>query len=80
MKKNPHAVALGKLGGSVSSKSKTAAVRENARQPRPNGRKPRKPRTGKPAHRKAKPAPKPARGKTKPGSKPDKYPGMTRPF
>ncbi len=30
-KKNPHAVALGRLGGSVSSPRKTRAVRINGR-------------------------------------------------
>jgi hypothetical protein len=39
MQKNPHAVALGRKGGSVSSERKTAAVRENARRPRPAARK-----------------------------------------
>lgn len=34
-KKNPHAVALGKLGGAVSSPAKRKAVRENGRQNKP---------------------------------------------
>ena len=29
--KNPHAVALGKLGGKVKSEKKSAAVRENGK-------------------------------------------------
>lgn len=33
-KKNPHAVALGKRGGSVKSEAKKRAARENAKQPR----------------------------------------------
>lgn len=41
MKKNPAAVALGKLGGSVKSAKKTAAVRENGKK----GGRPRKNRT-----------------------------------
>ncbi len=32
--KNPHAVALGRKGGSVRSAAKTAAARENAKKPR----------------------------------------------
>lgn len=32
--RNPHAVALGKLGGQAKSERKTAAVRENAKKPR----------------------------------------------
>jgi hypothetical protein len=39
-KKNPHAVALGRLGGSKSSPRKTAAARKNARRPRPGRRRP----------------------------------------
>lgn len=45
--KNPHAAALGKLGGQATSAAKTAAVRANAKRPRPNARgkkKPRKPK------------------------------------
>jgi hypothetical protein len=38
-RKNPHAVALGRKGGKVSSPAKTLAVRENAKRPRPNRRK-----------------------------------------
>lgn len=38
MKKNPHAQALGRLGGSVKSPAKTAAVRENGKK----GGRPRK--------------------------------------
>jgi hypothetical protein len=38
-RKNPHAVALGRKGGKVSSDAKTAAARENAKRPRPNRRK-----------------------------------------
>lgn len=34
MAKNPHAVALGRLGGRVKSEKKTQAVRENAKKPR----------------------------------------------
>ncbi len=34
MAKNPHAVALGRLGGRVKSAAKTAAVRANATRPR----------------------------------------------
>ena len=34
MKKNPAAVALGRLGGKVKSRAKTLAVRANARKPR----------------------------------------------
>ena len=30
-KKNPHAVALGRLGGKVKSEAKTKAVRENGK-------------------------------------------------
>lgn len=30
-KKNPHAVALGRLGGSVKSEAKARAVRENGK-------------------------------------------------
>jgi hypothetical protein len=42
--KNPHAQALGKLGGSVTSDAKTAAARLNARKGGwPKG-KPRKPK------------------------------------
>jgi hypothetical protein len=37
-KKNPHAVALGRLGGKVKSDAKTAAVRENGKR----GGRPRK--------------------------------------
>ena len=37
--KNPHAVALGRMGGRVKSDRKTAAARANARKPRP-GRRP----------------------------------------
>lgn len=44
MSKNPHAAALGRLGGSVKSERKTAAVRENARKPRPNAKGKKKPR------------------------------------
>ncbi len=47
--KNLHAVALGKLGGQATSPAKTAAVRANAKRPRPNARgkkKPRKPKAG----------------------------------
>lgn len=36
--KNPHAVALGALGGSKSSPAKTRAARRNARKPRKNGK------------------------------------------
>lgn len=39
-KKNPHAVALGRLGGKVTSPRKTAAARKNARNPRPGRRRP----------------------------------------
>jgi len=40
MAKNPHAVALGRKGGSVSSKAKTKAARENAKKGGwPKGRK-----------------------------------------
>lgn len=35
MKKNPAAVALGRLGGRVKSAAKTKAARENAKRPRP---------------------------------------------
>lgn len=31
MKKNPHAVALGKLGGKAKSRKKTRAVRQNGK-------------------------------------------------
>lgn len=48
-KKNPAAVALGRLGGKAKSEAKAKAARENARKPRPgrraaraNARKPRK--------------------------------------
>jgi hypothetical protein len=34
MRKNPAAVALGKLGGKVKSKAKTLACRKNAKLPR----------------------------------------------
>lgn len=34
MKKNPHAVALGKLGGKVSSEAKRIAAQANAKLPR----------------------------------------------
>lgn len=38
--KNPHAVALGRRGGSVSSAAKTAAARKNAKKGgRPKGTK-----------------------------------------
>jgi hypothetical protein len=43
-KKNPHAVALGRKGGQAKSEAKTAAVRENAKQPRPNAKGKKKPR------------------------------------
>lgn len=33
--KNPHAVALGRKGGSVRSEAKARAARENAKKPRP---------------------------------------------
>lgn len=33
--KNPHAVELGRKGGSVRSEAKARAARENARKPRP---------------------------------------------
>jgi hypothetical protein len=33
--KNPHAVALGRKGGSVRSEAKARAARENAHKPRP---------------------------------------------
>lgn len=46
-KKNPAAVALGRLGGLVKSDAKTLAVRENAKKPRPNARGPRKNNKGK---------------------------------
>jgi len=36
----------GKKGGAVSSPAKTAAVRKNARKPRPNARGPRKAKGG----------------------------------
>ena len=32
--RNPHAVALGRLGGKKRSEAKTRAARENARKPR----------------------------------------------
>jgi hypothetical protein len=38
-RKNPAAVALGRLGGRVKSAAKTRAVRENARKPRKRRRK-----------------------------------------
>jgi hypothetical protein len=38
-RKNPHAVALGRLGGLVKSRKKTLAVRRNARRPCPGRRK-----------------------------------------
>lgn len=38
-RKNPHAVSLGRLGGSVRSEAKAKAARQNARKPRPNARK-----------------------------------------
>lgn len=39
MPKNPHAVALGRKGGKVSSKAKTAAARRNAKKGgRPKGK------------------------------------------
>ena len=38
MAKNPHAVALGRLGGKATSAKKTAAVRENGKK----GGRPRK--------------------------------------
>jgi hypothetical protein len=41
MKKNPHAVALGRKGGQARSAAKTRAVRENAKK----GGRPRKGRT-----------------------------------
>lgn len=43
-KKNPHAVALGRLGGLQKSPAKTAAVTENAKRPRPNAKGKKKPR------------------------------------
>lgn len=42
-KKNRHAVALGRLGGQAKSDAKTAAVRENAKRPRPNAKGKKKP-------------------------------------
>jgi hypothetical protein len=39
-KKNPHAVALGRKGGSVSSPAKAKAARVNATKPRPRKEKP----------------------------------------
>lgn len=43
--KNPHAVALGKLGGAVKSERKAAAARENAKKGgRPKGAKDKQPR------------------------------------
>jgi hypothetical protein len=38
-RKNPHAVALGRLGGQAKSEAKTRAVRINASKPRPGRRK-----------------------------------------
>lgn len=35
MLKNPHAVALGRIGGKSRSDKKLAAIRENAKKPRP---------------------------------------------
>lgn len=46
MRKNPAAVALGKLGGRVKSEAKTAAARKNAKKggwPKGRKRKPVKP-------------------------------------
>lgn len=40
-KKNPHAQALGKLGGKATSEAKAAAARANASLPPKPGRKPR---------------------------------------
>lgn len=37
--KNPHAQALGRLGGSKTSPAKKKAARQNAKRPRPNARK-----------------------------------------
>ncbi len=34
-RKNPHAVVLGRKGGSATSAAKTAAARANAKRPRP---------------------------------------------
>jgi len=38
-RKNPAAVALGKLGGAAKSLAKTEAARENAKKPRPRKKK-----------------------------------------
>ena len=49
-KKNPAAVALGRLGGKVSSAAKTEAARENAKKggyPKGRPRKPAAPQTAK---------------------------------
>lgn len=37
--KNPHAVEMGKLGGRSKSDKKIAALKENAKKPRPNRKK-----------------------------------------
>lgn len=39
-RKNPAAVALGRLGGKKTSTRKTEAARKNARRPRPGRRRP----------------------------------------
>lgn len=37
--KNPHAVEMGRLGGKKMSDKKLAALKENAKKPRPNRKK-----------------------------------------